>query len=141
MYDDKLDGTITKDDYEKKSSACRAEQMEIRLKIQQHEQANQSYMDEGIKILELMQHAVALYENAEMPRKREILNFVLSNSTWKDGQLMPNYRKPFDLLVVKNLAVAEQKAAGAAESELFKNYLGCQDSNLDRQIQSLQSYR
>lgn len=54
---------------------------------------------------------------------------------------MPEYRKPFDLLVVKNLAFTEQKVAGASETELFKNYLGYQDSNLDRQIQSLQSYR
>lgn len=31
--------------------------------------------------------------------------------------------------------------AGVSETDLFKNYLGYQDSNLDRQIQSLQSYR
>jgi hypothetical protein len=32
--------------------------------------------------------------------KRKLLDFVLSNSRWKDGELAVEYRKPFDLLAV-----------------------------------------
>jgi hypothetical protein len=31
--------------------------------------------------------------------KRKLLNYVFSSSIWKDGTLIPSYRKPFDLIV------------------------------------------
>ncbi len=53
MYVDKLDGTITEAHFEEKSEQWRHEQADIRLKIEVHEQANQSYIEEGIQLLEL----------------------------------------------------------------------------------------
>jgi site-specific DNA recombinase len=55
-------------------------------------------MDEGIRILELANRAWELYEKQEMAEKRRLLDYVFSNSTWADGKLTPNYKKPFDLI-------------------------------------------
>jgi hypothetical protein len=52
-------------------------------------------------LLDLAQKAVFLYEKQEMKEKRKLLDFVCSNSTWKDGRLIPQYRKPFDLLLLR----------------------------------------
>jgi len=65
-------------------------------------------MEEGVKVIELVQRAVISDEKQEMAEMRKLLNFVLSNSIWCDGKLTPNYRKPFDSLVLAN---AETKKA------------------------------
>ncbi len=102
MYVDKLDGKISDDFYDKKCQLWRKEQDEIQENIRRHRSANRVYLDEGIKIIELAQRAVFLYDKQEMPEKRRLLDFVCSNSTYVDGQLIVEYRKPFDLLADMN---------------------------------------
>lgn len=87
MYDDKLDGKIDQEFYNRKSSAWKKEQDGIMRKIANHQGANRAYLDEGVKLLELAQRAVILYEKQTEHEKRRIINFVCSNSIWKDGRL------------------------------------------------------
>jgi site-specific DNA recombinase len=96
MYIDKLDGVISQEFFEMKTAEWRKEQESILTKIEKHQNADQAYLDEGIRLLELAQRAAILYEKQDMSEKRRLLNFVCSNSIWKDGKLIPNYRKPFD---------------------------------------------
>ena len=98
-------------------------------KIEKHQNANHVYLEEGGRILELAQHAVILYEKQEMVEKRRLLNFVFSNSSWKDGRLTPVYRKPFDLLAVTNTECQKQKATSQSENGLFDFWLPGTDSN------------
>jgi hypothetical protein len=61
-----------------------------------------------------------LFENQPANEKRKLLDFVLSNSVWKNGKLLAEYRQPFDLLAVA-IASDEQlrslESARAAENE------------------------
>jgi hypothetical protein len=66
---------------------------------------------------------VKLYESQEMNEKRRLIDFVCSNSVWKDGRLIPNYRKPFDLLSVTNEAYQKKKAAFTSKDSLFDIWL------------------
>ena len=84
MYEDKLDGKIDQEFFDLKSSEWK-EQDEISSKIERHQGADRSYLDEGVKVLELAQRAAILYEKQPGQEKRRILNFVCSNSIWKDG--------------------------------------------------------
>lgn len=108
MYVDKLDGKISAEFFEQRSDEWRRELEEIERKRAAHFAADDSYIEEGAKLIELVQRAVILYEKQESHEKRRLLNFVLSNSIWRDGKLQPNYRKPFDSLVLAN---AETKKA------------------------------
>ena len=74
-------------------------------------------------MLELAQKAVLLYEKQEMQEKRKLLDFVCSNSTWKDGKLTPQYRKPFYLLAVTNMSYQQTKATSPEESGLCPIWL------------------
>jgi hypothetical protein len=130
MYVDKLDGKVSQDFFDNKSKGWRIEQVEILHKIERHQNANRSYLEEGIQILELAQKAVILYEKQEMEEKRHLLNFVFSNSTWKDGKLTPVYRKPFDLLALTNTAYQKEKAVSSKKDGLFEIWLPEEDSNL-----------
>ena len=117
MYVDKLDGKISQEFFDQKFDAWRMEQLEIQRKIDKHKNSNFAYLENGIKILELAQRATELYEKQEMQEKRKLLNYVFSNSTWKHGMLHPNYRQPFDLIVLtqaehkKKIAVPNENAA------------------------------
>jgi hypothetical protein len=55
-----------------------------------------------------------------MKEKRRILNFVFSNSSWKDGRLIPAYRKPFDLLALTNAEVQKERAVSPKKHGPFE---------------------
>jgi hypothetical protein len=93
MYVDKLDGGISQEQYDRMSESFRSEQDDLLRQIEKHQHANQAYLDEGVRLLELSQNVVFLYDKQEIREKRRLLNFVCSNSQWKDGALIPNYRK------------------------------------------------
>jgi hypothetical protein len=130
MYIDKLDGKVSENFFIRKSEEWGTEQANILRQIEQHQGANRSYLEEGTRLLELAQKAVTLYKKQEMEEKRRLLNFVFSNSTWKDGKLTPVYRKPFDLLALTNTAYQKEKAVSSKKDSLFENWLPGQDSNL-----------
>jgi hypothetical protein len=50
-------------------------------------------------LLELAKNAYRLYEKQSPRQQRKLLNFLLSNSSLKDGKLDYTYRKPFDWIV------------------------------------------
>ena len=129
MYVDKLDAKITQEFFDRKNSDWRTEQAEILRKIEKHQNANSSYLEEGVQLLELTQKAVNLYEKQEMKEKRRILDFVFSNCLWKDGALIPNYRKPFDVLALTNSTYQKKKATSRMKSGLSEIWLPGRDSN------------
>ncbi len=136
-YEDKLDGRIGAAFFDQKAAEWRAEQERIERAIQDHRQADQSYMEEGLALLELAGRAADLFEKQEPREKRRLLDFVLSNSTWANGVLTPVFRQPFDLLADAAAVTRSKKAAGTLSDGLHQDKLPGQDSNLERQDQNL----
>lgn len=52
-----------------------------------------------------------MFEPQPAREKRRLLNFVLSNCTWQDGEVVATFRHPFDLLA-ETTAIAASAAAG-----------------------------
>lgn len=128
MYIDKLDARIDAAFFDQKAGEWRAEQARIKRSIDEHETANQNYLDEGVMLLEVVQRAPDLFEKQPAAGKRRLLNFVLSNCSWKGGELTVTYRQPFDIIAT---SVAEQakekakeKAAGVASNGRHPALLG-----------------
>src|ERR1700730_6848893 len=111
MYVDKLDGLVDAAFFDKMSNQWREEQNRCQREIDRHRSAEQSYMDEGVQILELARNAQRLFERQEPRQKRRLLNFVLSNCTWEDGEVVATFRQPFDLLA-ETTAIAARHGAG-----------------------------
>ncbi len=63
-----------------------------------HLSANQSYYDEGVRILELANKAYSLYLKQDHYERAKLLKIVLSYCSLKDGTLCPTYKEPFDML-------------------------------------------
>lgn len=69
-----------------------------------------------------------LFAKQEPHEQRRLLNFVLSNSTWKNGELKPTYRQPFDLIAEATAAAMKGKGDGALNSPEHPVWLGFLDT-------------
>jgi site-specific DNA recombinase len=82
--------------------ACewRAEQDRLLRDVETHQSANQTYVEEGVQLLHLAQHAHELFERQAAAEKRRLLSFLLSNCVWKGGLPTAEYRQPFHMLAL-----------------------------------------
>jgi site-specific DNA recombinase len=115
MYVDKLDGLVDAAFFERMSNQWREEQNRCLCEIERLQAADRSYLKEGVQLLELARNAQRLFAKQESREKRRLLNFVLSNCTWEDGEVIATLREPFDLL-----AETAVSAAHAAKAEVTK---------------------
>jgi site-specific DNA recombinase len=141
MYIDKLDGKIGGELYDKFFRDWRAEQLRLQCEIDRHEAAEQSYMDEGVQILELARSAQRLFERQEPRQKRRLLNFVLSNCSWEFGEVRATFRQPFDLLAETAAIAARQDAGATANSAKSEIWLPLLESNQAARVQSPVPYQ
>jgi hypothetical protein len=81
-------------------------------------------MDEGVQILELAQNAQKLFARQEPREKRRLLNFVLSNCTWEDGEVVAAFRQPFDLLAETAAIAMRSEADNKGDSAKSEIWLG-----------------
>ena len=129
MYVDKLDGRIDTAFFDRKSSEWRREQDRLLQSIEEHQAANQTYLEEGVRLLELARRAHRLFQKQEPREKRRLLNFLLSNCSWKGGEVTAVFRQPFDMLADANVARREWDGQNASARPGFKNWLPRLDSN------------
>ena len=131
IYVDKLDGLIDPAFFDKMSNQWREEQNRCQREIDRHQNADKSYLDDGVQLLELARNAQRLFAKQEPREKRRLLNFVLSNCTWEDGEVVATLRQPFDILAETAAAAARLEADETAKSAKNEIWLGDLDSNQD----------
>ncbi|MFE0014630.1 recombinase family protein [Mesorhizobium sp. NPDC059054] len=131
MYLDKLDGRIDNAFYDRMSTQWRVEQTRLLRKIERHGEAQESYMDDGIRLLELARNASQLFARQPAHEKKRLLNLVLSNCGWTRGEVQAVFRQPFDLLAETLASAAAQQAGRANVSAEHPIWLGNLDSNQD----------
>ena len=118
IYEDRVDGLISKEKYQQKEEEYEIMLEDIVGAKQKHMKANVNYLKLGINIFELTQQGREIYEKLlTYEEKRELLNFVFSNLKLKDEKIVPIFQNGF------------QVVAARAEDG---NWQGCQDSNLER---------
>ena len=131
MYVDKLDGLVDMAFYDRMSNQWREEQNRCQREIERRHNADKSYLDEGVALLDLARNAQRLFAKQEPREKRRLLNFVLSNCTWEDGEVVSTFRQPFDMLAETVTAAAHVGEGDGAESAKTEIWLGDLDSNQD----------
>ena len=132
MYEDKLDGRIANDFFDTKAMEMRTAQTGIMRDMESHQAANRNYIEEGVQLLELAHTAHVQFESQPPAEKRKLLNFVLSNCTWKGGELTAKYRQPFDALAFAVASEKQRMGGGSAETAKTDIWLPDMDSNHDK---------
>ena len=140
MYIDKLDGRIDAAFFDQKQSEWREEQGRLMDSIAEHQKANESYIAEGIMLMELANRAADLFEKQPASEKRRLLDFVLSNSSWANGELSVEFRQPFGMIADMAAVGATEKVVGTAPDDLCLERLTVQDSN-SRKALSIHDFR
>lgn len=96
MYDDKLDGSITEDEYNKKREEFQAAQREITDKISKLGTADEDYYLTSEYLLQLANRAYDLFISSEAEEKRQLLKLTLQNLKLDGKKLDFELVKPFD---------------------------------------------
>jgi DNA invertase Pin-like site-specific DNA recombinase len=129
MYVDKLDGKVDGAFFERMSGEWRAEQDRCLREIERHRTVDQSYLEEGVRLLDLARNAQRLFEKQEPREKRRLLNFLVSNCSWKGGELTAALRQPFDLLAETTAIAAQVAREGRRDLTKSEIWLPGPDSN------------
>lgn len=98
LYEDKLDGVITHQFWEKKQNAYKQDMRDVETSLAQHRKGNMAYIETGVMLLELAKNAYPLYKRQTPSEQRRLLSFVLSNCCLEGANLRYTYKRPFDYL-------------------------------------------
>ena len=123
MYVDKLDGRVDAMFFDRKAAEWRAEQDGLLRAVEGHQTANRTYLNEGVRLLELARRAHELFQRQVAREKRRLLDFIVSNCTWRNGRLTATYRQPFDLLAVSAGDWDRERAALGSAARVSEKWL------------------
>lgn len=98
LYDDKLDGKISTELYEKKQAQFAAERDEALAGIKRQNESVDQYRELSLSVLELSQRAGELYEHATDEEKRKLVRLAFEKMTVKNGQLVLSFNEAFRVL-------------------------------------------
>jgi site-specific DNA recombinase len=135
MYEDRLDGRIDLAFFDRKSREYRDRQSQILAEIDQHGAADCQYTDAGIRLLELARNMHRLFAQQPAAEKRRLLDFVVPNSIWSNGKVIPAWRQPFDMIALANQSNTSTDVPSCPEKEQNTNWLPDMDSNHDSPAQ------
>ena len=81
MYDDKLDGKIGDEYFAKRAAEAREEQARIQRDLETYRRASETFVEDGVRILELAKGAYKLFISQPPDEKRRLLRHLVSNCT------------------------------------------------------------
>ncbi len=96
-YDDKLNGTITEDFWQRKMEEWRAEEQQILIALDGFQACrNSDRLLNAKRILELANKASFLYLSYNSAQRARFLKLILLNCSIDELSVYPTYRYPFD---------------------------------------------
>ncbi len=99
LYLDKLKGRITESEYDKFYTSLRDQALDITIRLEQLQEAENNYFVTAKYLLELSNRAHELFMSSEVEEKRQLIKLVLSNLVIKDEKLVWEAHKPFDIIL------------------------------------------
>lgn len=98
MYDEKLDGSITQDFYDKKLKEYKGRQSEIQQSEREHSNADKDFWITASQVLDLGKRAYDIFQSSETPEKRQLLQFLFQNCQLDGKKLIYQLKEPFDMI-------------------------------------------
>ncbi len=130
LYDDKIDGKISEDFYQKKFTQYKAEQEEVKNTLDKHQNANLKYFEMGGTILEIAKQAWRIYTNRYNLKnpsddnmvndKRLLLSLLFSNTKINGEKTEISYHKAFKMIFDRVSEITGEKMDEKTIFELTK---------------------
>lgn len=99
-YEDKLDGSITTEQYDILRTRWLKKIKEYEDKLERISKADKEYYITASYLLELASRSYEIFIGSEPEQKREIIALTLQNLKIKDGKLLTDWQKPFDSIFI-----------------------------------------
>lgn len=99
IYDDKLDGVITHEFYQRKFKQYTDDKESVEDQLKKLSQANTTYYNIGSQIHDLSQRAQSIYEHGTDENKRKLANLVFESLKLDEGELAIDYNPAFSVLM------------------------------------------
>lgn len=98
LIDLRVSNEIDAETFGEKQKALKEQEVELRLEIEADDKGRHEMADLAVKAFELSQNLAAKWLEADHAVKRQILEIVCLNFRLEGATLVPEWRKPFDLL-------------------------------------------
>jgi site-specific DNA recombinase len=102
MYEDRLDGRITYDEYDKMIVDLKKKEQDLLSELGQHSKADEQFLISSSYLLELANRAHELFMNSQPAQKNKLLKLILANLEIKDGKLIPKLKNLFQGVLICN---------------------------------------
>ena len=113
IYDDKIDGKISEDFYQKKYAQYKLEQEEIMDTLNKHKNANLKYYDMGSTFLQMAKEARKIYLNRStlemVDDKKLLLSLLFSNPTINGKNIEISWDKAFKMISMRVMQMLGEK--------------------------------
>lgn len=99
LLDLRLDKSITQNEYDEKARALKQQQVEIAVRIEQHQTGDDAFRTTLEALISVASRAADLFERSKAEQKRKLLSLAFSNLRLNGKKLDYAMRSPFDLMV------------------------------------------
>ena len=100
LYDDRLEGRITTNDYDKYVTKYKNDKKELEAKLTEYTNDDKSFVVTAEYLLKLAQNAKSVFESSQPSQRNKILRTLLANCKINQKRLQLNLLQPFSSLVV-----------------------------------------
>jgi len=97
-YMDHIGGKIDAELFERVRKVLKAEETQAKIALDNHTRASEASTDLGVRVLELAQRAYSLWLKQDHEEREKLVSILCLNLTLDGVSLVPEWRKPFDLL-------------------------------------------
>ncbi len=122
-YQDKLDGKIPEEFWERKMAEWTEDEREVMAALARLEMPPSDRVLDAKRILELANKAYSLYITRKPQEQAQLLRLVLLNCAVDGTSVQPTYRKPFDLIFQR----AKNNEEWSALADDFRTFVFSQD--------------
>lgn len=102
MYNDRLDGRITAEEYDNRLKKFKEQQNDVMFKMRRYDKADEKFYLTANQVLSLAQRAAEIFERSEAHEKRQLVNFVFQNLKLNGKKLEYKLKTPYDRVLVAN---------------------------------------
>ncbi len=98
LYDDRLEGRISPEMYDRKALECRNQATALEQRIEELRAGAPARVQGAIDLMELASRAADLFVVQPPHEKQAFLRMVLKSAAWRHGELQTQFEEPFENL-------------------------------------------
>jgi site-specific DNA recombinase len=129
LYEDRLDQRIDAATYDRNAEKIRQQQEAVRQRMQTAETPALPWGSDAADFMMAISQAASSFPEQDSTKRRDLLDYVVKNAVWKDGELRMSFKTPFAEISLSNRAMPNGCNELHGNSANFDNWRRGGDSN------------